>query len=78
MYSFLICNRMLVMRDKECVLILVLFRKRKRTQEDLAQEESPGQLCGREPGPCEVGKYSKTTQVVFESSIPIDREILKS
>jgi hypothetical protein len=40
MYSFLICNRMLVMRDKECVLILVLFRKRKRTQEDLAQEES--------------------------------------
>ena len=40
--------------------------------------ESPGQLCGREPGPCEVGKYSKTTQVVFESSIPIDREILKS
>ena len=40
MYSFLICNRMLEMRDKECVLILVLFRKRKRTQEDVAQEES--------------------------------------
>ena len=44
MYSCLICNRMLEMRDKECVLILVLSRKRKKTQEDLAQEESLDKL----------------------------------
>ena len=34
MYSCLICNRLLERGDKECILTLVLFSKRKLTQED--------------------------------------------
>jgi hypothetical protein len=49
MYSCLICNILLERGDKECILILVLFRKRKLAKkdsldaflDDLAKDQPP-------------------------------------